>query len=329
MTTGSAPASDKQFLQGVQIALDCTLAEVGKWYMTMFEAFGEGGTRKRKDDTRKRIGCALDELMKLQDARKIPNYDDYFVALFYALWYQPLQINTAFSLISKHQHAESPFEQDLHVIDFGSGAGAMRIGVALTAANSFHAGQEVRNITLHEIDNHTMQRLANRIWIEFKKQVESNGRLGDLDLALSAINVYSYKDHADLLNRFGSKQNVWARYWLSALHVAYEDNEKDVKDVLSAISKEIDPDKIFLSTANSKRRCLERIAQAQNVDGTYFSYDYNPLKTRLDGSLDALTELRREINLDYFKGDNGLLNSQVKWSEEPNSWKGPCAIVLE
>ena len=48
------------------------------------------------------IGNALTELEKLSRGTGIPDYNDPWVALFYVTWYQPRQINIAYSMLKSY-----------------------------------------------------------------------------------------------------------------------------------------------------------------------------------------------------------------------------------
>ncbi len=101
--------------------------------------------------------CALTlrQLKGLQSG-VMPNYDQW-VAPFYLSWYQPGQINLAYSMITAIANAKGVFTETgkLHVVDFGSGVLAMQFEVALAAADAIRDEQTIDEILIDSLDSIT------------------------------------------------------------------------------------------------------------------------------------------------------------------------------
>ena len=84
------------------------------------------------DEKTENVLDALKSLDVLQHGG-MPNYDNKWVALFYH-WYQPSQINLAYSMIKSMINSTGILNEKLHIVDFGCGSLAMQFGVALAVA---------------------------------------------------------------------------------------------------------------------------------------------------------------------------------------------------
>ena len=112
------------------------------------------------------IESALKAFRDLRNGVK-PDYNDNWIALFYLLWYQPKQINLAYSLIQeafKQDPSKDIFSKpsgNLHVVDFGCGALAMQFAVVLAAMNAIEQGSAIPEIRVDSIDpNSSMVKLG-------------------------------------------------------------------------------------------------------------------------------------------------------------------------
>ena len=84
------------------------------------------------DQITKKVLGALESLGKLQKG-EMSDYHDEWVALFYH-WYQPSQINLAYSMIKSITNSTDILNEKLHIVDFGCSSLAMQFGVALAVA---------------------------------------------------------------------------------------------------------------------------------------------------------------------------------------------------
>ena len=87
-----------------------------------------------------RVHPALQSLDGLRQGNP-PDYDDPMVALLYLTWYQPKQINLAYTIIKKLLEIKGSDRLvlsdsgRLHVVDFGCGSLAMQFAVALVVSH--------------------------------------------------------------------------------------------------------------------------------------------------------------------------------------------------
>ena len=122
-----------------------------------------------KKEIANRIVGALRSLLRLQEGAK-PTYDAWD-AVFYALWYQPGQINLAYTLaralLDDPRNGESFLRLDdgwsLNVNDFGCGAWAMQIGLAIAVADLKHPSQSAPAVTINlEDESNAMIEMGKR-----------------------------------------------------------------------------------------------------------------------------------------------------------------------
>lgn len=121
---------------------------------------------------------ALRQLKGLQSG-VMPNYDQW-VAPFYLSWYQPGQINLAYSMITAMANAKGVFTETgkLHVVDFENGALVMQFGVALAAADAIRDGQTIDEILIDSLDSSTaMINIGMKLWERFKMKVKEDPNL--------------------------------------------------------------------------------------------------------------------------------------------------------
>ena len=183
------------------------------------------------------IHLALRSLERLQSGL-MPDYDAWD-ALFYSLWYQPGHINLAYTLSRLIPYDNNPLRngsERLHVFDFGCGALAMQFGLALAAADALEEqGTIPQIVVLSEDDSEPMKEIGWDIWHSFVKEIANYPALGSL---LKACRAMEFDDQYD--NE--------AICWLSALHVAYEENAGNVKSELDAQVAHWEPELVLVTT---------------------------------------------------------------------------------
>ena len=163
--------------RAVTNALDNTLMAVVPHLYEHFEQYEMKRGRKISD----RVSYALKELAKLRGP-DIPDYDDAGVALLY-YWYQPRQINLAYSLITSEAVGGITSDR-LRVIDFGCGALAMQFGVALAAADALEQGIPISEIRIDSIDSSKLMiSVGENLWKQFKIEVSDWVKTKDQRLA--------------------------------------------------------------------------------------------------------------------------------------------------
>ena len=250
------------------------------------------------------VEYALDELAKLRGDRHLPNYHAAVVALFYTLWYLPSQVNLACSLVEDLL----PDNGDVHIIDFGAGPGSLCLGVAMAVARRRRTKLESR-VIVHEIDCEAMRLLSNSIWHRFLKIADSDGNLG-CQRAAHMVEKRNYANPDDIVDAFERSVPQGTARSLTALHVIYDDNQQEVKDMLAKLWKQTQPSWAFVTTPNvgSKPVIAREIVPFRPTQPA-------TLELSVTGKCSRLTELRQEIRNQFpFAWPKGpLLWSDVTW----------------
>ncbi len=218
-------------IAAVTTALDNAIAKVAE------EQFDGLGKEITDQQTAERIVCALRSLAGLQGGI-MPEYDEW-VSLFYSLWYQPTQINLAYTLVLQIPEDKNPLltgNDDLHLIDFACGALAMKFGLALAAADIWQKHSFFPRITVVSKDESvSMKSIGDKIWRQFVNGLEKNPKLHNLQRVCRKMLVNSPADCP-------------TTRWLTALHVAYSKNNKAVKNALDCIVKIEKPDVVLITS---------------------------------------------------------------------------------
>ena len=153
----------------------------------------------------------------------MPNYDAWD-ALLYSTWYQPSQINLAYTIAQKVTKDKNPLRSgsgSLEVFDFGCGALAMQFGLALAAADTMQRHHTCPQIAVTSRDkNNLMHRIGKKLWSRFVDE-KKYPELSALRQVCAAMKV---DDHG----------NSTATRWLTVLHVAYRESAAEVKKALDA-----------------------------------------------------------------------------------------------
>ena len=142
---------DQKTVAAVTRALDATITKVAgeqlRWLSSGLPP----------DEIAERIHQVFRSFQRLTVAA--PDYDGWH-ALLYALWYQPSQINLAYTLARKVPKEKSPLRtgNGRQVIDFGCGALAMQFGLALAAADSLEELKVQPRVAIISEDSSTPMR---------------------------------------------------------------------------------------------------------------------------------------------------------------------------
>lgn len=255
----------------------------------------------------KRVEYALRELQKLRGDRRLPDYRDAAVSLFYTLWYLPSQVNLASALIEEMM----PFGGDIHIVDFGAGPGALALGAAMAVARRRQTKVEPK-VTVHEVDCRAMRNLSSRIWNNYRLITSRDGNRG-CQRAANAIEKRTYATAEDVVNTFVVDVPRDAAKALTALHVIYRDNQRAVEKALSTLWENTQPARAFVTTPNVGSK-LEIARAVVPFQGTPRAMSGLPIH----GRCSQLTDLRREIRTEFpFKWSHGrLLWPAVTWEFE-------------
>ncbi len=242
------------------------------------------------------IHLALRSLERLQRGL-MPDYDAWD-ALFYSLWYQPGHINLAYTLSQLIPHGNNPLRNgigSLQVVDFGCGALAMQFGLALAAADALEEHQKLPQVAVvSEDDSEAMKEIGWSIWHNFVKEIAKYPELSSLREVCRTMN-------------FDAQDDLEAMRWLTALHVAYEENAPDVKQKLDARVAEWNPDVVLVTT------------HEVSEDWAYCPVDHGytdvsdvlaEAKFVLDGRFDSTTDFRSDLCDNYIDNVAGLLSTE-------------------
>ena len=230
------------------------------------------------------LGCSL------------PDYGEWD-ALFYAVWYQPSQINLAYYLVLEALQYKNPLLSGtgrLEVVDFGCGAFAMQIGLALAATDLLKEGRTNPKISIDSQDkNDDMWLIGSEIWdCLVDKHAKNCPELDSLYRICRSTNWICPEDSE-------------ATRWLTALHVAYEKNHVEVKENLNALLQRWSPHLVLTTTPSSS---VSWIYSPDHASHKKFEYmvDLNDLPLG-HGSLDATTAFRKRLYRDLIESKPNYL----------------------
>ena len=287
------------------------------------------------------IQNALETLRNLQSG-VMPDYKEW-VALFYLLWYQPKQINLAYSLIERattQKPAREVFPHEhgkLHLVDFGCGALAMQFAVALSVADALENGKDISSIRTDSIDcSEPMIQLGQAVWEEFTHLVEErcvndDDRFGNLYLALTSIESSTYSGTNPSIDR-----DADADCWLSALHAVYESNLNPLRDTLGRLKNQLNPEIGFVTSHYFKEYFIRSVSPFEG-DSRYRKYAFNNfIEHKFQGELPYITGFRESLHRSIFQrqGNPDLsrygvnLDFVKNYLNNPVTWEWPRASSL-
>lgn len=156
------------YQEAVANALDHAIANVAR----------AESSRLREEQSDEEVARGIETALRGLDGlreRRMPCYDDDWLAVLYSTWYQPSHINLAYSMIAavagRREGSLAPNGR-LHVFDFGCGTMAMQFGVALATADALQQGQPPTAVSVTSIDSsQKMIDLGMKIWQNFKQEV--------------------------------------------------------------------------------------------------------------------------------------------------------------
>lgn len=241
-------------------------------------------------ETAQKVEYALVHLKNLQYSI-MPEYDEW-VAPFYVSWYQPAQINLAYSMIT--DMVEETFDGalapkgTLYVYDFGCGALAMQFGVALAAADALRKGQKLDSVYIASSDtSEAMIRIGVKVWEQFKSEVRKEPCLSRLSQVCDLIEMQNVS-HSPY-----RKPSAEDTRWLSAIHAVYDTNEGDVQKCLCELGKLVSPNVVFLTTHYKEDSLLCKASPFRNNQYEFNKRDVSP---SLSGEFREVTNLRKGIS---------------------------------
>ena len=169
----------------------------------------------------------------------------------------------------------------LRVVDFGCGALAMQFGLALAVADIFEHPPQVTVIS--DDDSEDMKAIGWKIWSNFFKEI---AKYRELDSLFRVCQSMEFEDSND----------PGAICWLTALHVAYEQNADEVESELDSQLAYWEPD-VVLVTAHKVSKDWAYCP----VDSGYndISDAFSGTNVALSGKFAASSDFRSELCENY------------------------------
>ena len=260
-----------------------------------FNRLASGLTINEKTE---KVRDALESLEKLQRG-EMSDYHDEWVALFYH-WYQPSQINLAYSMIKSMIISTNILNEKLHIVDFGCGSLAMQFGVALALSDAINK-RSITEIRIDSIDtSQAMIDIGQKMWELFKLRVS---RYPDL---YNACEIIMPKYDIERVESARSSD----RRWISAIHSVYDGNKDPVRQSLKNLINRFSPQVGFVSTHDSKESLLSEVLPF------YFDPDEKKPSPQFNGKLTKITQWRQKLNKTLSK-PHPYLNKPVTWEWRP------------
>ena len=245
---------------------------------------------------------SLSSLARLQN-RGIPNYDEWD-ALLYLTWYQPRQINLAYSVIRQikqnwYRGKKKWWSGDLfwlgsgrvRVIDFGCGALAMLIAISIAAADSIIYGHDKPEIQIDCIDKSpAMIFIGQRIWSEFVNLIKVRFHKHPLCDIVDGVCI---KTHSNISTIEDSSSD--RPCYVSAIHCAYEDNIDDLENMISRVTLTHNPIVFLMTTHSSKKEVLNQLFPNNNINRYLEILKDTPTDSQFKGKLLRTTEWRNVL----------------------------------
>ena len=193
-----------------------------------------------RDERANLVVQALDSLHGSILRLRAPAYGDPMVALFYSVWYQPFQINSAFSLFNRiigQRQSRLAGGPRLQIVDFGSGALAMEIGLALAALDARRRGFMVPDtgVVLFEPSD-AMTRMGFELW---QGCMNAAGYETSLDMESGCANARLGTVSIDLQRAYRPgdiEAGPESERWLVAMHAYYGERKEAIRRDMSQIS---------------------------------------------------------------------------------------------
>ena len=270
-------------------ALDAAIAKVARQELDRL------GHELSRSQVAANIAGALDSLLGLSKDTK-PTYDAWD-ALFYALWYQPSQVNLAYTLAQKMPVALSPLKGggSLEVFDFGCGALAVEMGLRIAQLGAGDSALQVHSTD----ESDAMKGVGVNILREFES-ICRDRTVGGQGLGRG--------------NRSGRGRPT--KRWLTAFHVAYRENAPRVAMELDRLVGREKPD-LVLVTKNSKSSApLYRVRHLAYRERGKMPPGDGELCNPGEEKLEEVNGLRRELAAWPDLSDKRrLLTSDTRWDE--------------
>ena len=302
---------ESRTLNLVTRALDRSIAAAigNEYHEIMWDELGAAyayQTRAGIAEENRLVSSAVDSLHGSLKKLQPPNYDNPLVPLLYCAWFEPFQVNLAYSLIMCAVERRGGSLSDravLHVVDFGCGALAAELGVALALLDLIEQGRPIPTVRIDAIDtSHEMKEIGKAIWIRFATQIKQAGLMPANGLPLRTRLLEGSESV-----RFGGPEE----YWLTAFHTFYRIYRTEVRDELRNLADRPDPS-IALMTGYAGNKDVINFVSPFGATGGFVDLP----RLQLSGVFDETTAWRQEkgklIHDDSIWKDL-FLTSTVEW----------------
>ena len=297
--------SDRRIIREV---LSAAIAKAAK---SEFDRLSAG---LRSEDVARNVEYALQQL-RILSRGGMPNYADPWVALFYVLWYQPSQINLAYSTIrevlEKNSNKKRSKAKKLQVVDFGAGALATQFGVAIAIAE-----QERRICAYVDSidDSDEMLDLGNKVWLRFKRDVSIHHNVHS-----ACQRTKRRRRTSESVERLRKSHRI-----LTAFHAVYDESEEEVLDDLGNLGQVLRTTDCIIATHEYKSDTARRVAP--------FPMEKLSVDPEFGGPVQDVTSVRKEIwsRISHSAGrecddPDFVERFLTQW---PTSWDWSAAVIL-
>ena len=212
----------------VREALDQAISEVVE------AEYGRLADGMTQEDRIESVDSGLKSLTRLQQGIP-PDYGSEWVALFYLCWYQPRQIHLAYAAL------RGVLEQSrlpMHVIDYGCGALAVQVALAMIVAEDEEALDA--GLAVYGVDpDLAMVGIGKKLWRQFLEvvgaRIDEDPFFLRLRLAVESIGEVCscHTSFCDALEcQQAGRASASDGCWITAVHAQYPSNRTELKDVL-------------------------------------------------------------------------------------------------
>ena len=245
----------------------------------------------------------------------MPEYAAELVALFYSVWYQPFQVNSAWSLISRiiEERRDCLAEKHrLDIVDFGSGALAMEFGLTLALLDAQRRGVTVPDTNVYLVEpSDAMTQTGFGLWRRFVAAAgediavdvasgSANGRLG-----ASSIRFRCISDPSEIETSHDADR------WLVSMHAYYREGAESIRRDLKEVRDSFNPQLGLMTFHHANREGMDYVSPFA-LSGA--PVEIGPL--RLSGELPRVNGWRRNLADELGLADNARLTRPVEWDPE-------------
>lgn len=199
----------------------------------------------------------------------------------------------------------------LYVVDLGCGALAMQFGVALAAADALEEMQPISEIRIDSIDSsQDMVNIGQKLWQQFKVEVNKDSRLGHVSLACDIIKPEINPSSSKLTSNRVWVETWRSECWVSAVHLGYDDNKDNARQSLNSLISGFKPDVCFATTHTSKRELLQKVWSFMDYDE--YHLPALTIEPQFSGVLPKITRWRKNLN-SALQINHSYLERNVTW----------------